>query len=142
MLRRTAAHRWLDIGLRTAHLAAMAFFLGGAALGDAPAWSLAATVATGLALCASDVARHGDDWFRYAQAWAVIGKVAVFTALAAAGEPSWAAAAALVVGSVISHAPGAIRHAAVVGEAGPCASNCTVQPSREAAPGRRAADSS
>ena len=122
--RRTPAHRWLDIALRTAHIAAMAVFLGGAVADTIPPWSLAATVATGLALCASEVVRHGDDWFRFAQAWAVIAKVVVFALAAAMDQPLWGALAALLVGSVISHAPGAIRHAPLVGESGPCATSC------------------
>jgi len=123
--RRSSAHRWVDIGLRTAHLGAMAAFLGGAILGEIPRGSTELVVLTGLLMCASELSRHGLDWLRYTQAWTVIIKVTAFAVATALGYPLWGAGLALVLGSVISHAPGAIRHAAVLGEAGPCAGECT-----------------
>jgi len=123
--RRSTAHRWVDIGLRTAHLAAMGVFLGGAVLGEVPVGATDAVVVSGVLMCASELSRHGLDWLRYTQAWTVIVKVACFGILAALGHPLAGAGLALLLGSVISHAPGAIRHASIVGEAGPCADSCT-----------------
>ncbi len=69
----------------------------------------------------TELGRHGLDWVRYAQGQATLVKVALllfgFASPAAVLPALWGA---LVVGSLISHAPGWVRHYALWGADGPC----------------------
>ncbi len=117
---RLSAERALGIGLRTAHLCAMALLLGASRF-EAPAATLrtwlAATALTGAALVASE-ARHGRYWIVQVSGLLVLAHVAAAGLVQLrAGFP--ALAAALVIGAVGSHLPRAlrkwsIRHGAVV----------------------------
>lgn len=129
MSRHYPGQRSLRIAARTVHLGAMAFVMVPAlARAAVSPDAVAILVLSGGALVADDFYRYGVDLFRYAQFWAVVGKVALL--LVALSVPGWAGQAmlmALVVGSVISHAPGKVRQAAVIGKPGPCATrDCKV----------------
>ncbi len=103
--------RALNIGLRTAHLGAMALLTGGVAVG-APAQPLSSatffTVATGAALLLSEMS-HGRGWLAEARGMVALAHVGLAGALFAAGQPRAGAATALVVGAVGSHMPKALR---------------------------------
>ncbi len=77
---------------------------------------------TGLALVAEDVFKGGWDYVRYLQSWAILAKLLLL--IAAMAWPALLVPAlwcALIIGSVISHAPGAVRQFPLWGEPGPCA---------------------
>jgi hypothetical protein len=120
--KRYAGQRVLHIAVRTVHLGAVAMVLGSIAWGDHPAEWIALLVVSGGALVADDLYRYRASYFRYAQSWAILLKLALLVPAIFWSDlmiPGlWAA---LVVGSVISHAPGAVRHFALWGEPGPCA---------------------
>ncbi|TNE89028.1 MAG: hypothetical protein EP330_12575 [Deltaproteobacteria bacterium] len=121
--------RWLRIAARTVHLGAMAFVLVGACDGTIPGDAVAALVASGGYLVADDVRKHGPDLFRYLQFWAVVAKLLLLTALLALPDrAALAGFAALIVGSVVSHAPGWFRQHPLVGVPGPCAQPSTDPP--------------
>ncbi len=114
-------NRALRIGLRTLHLGAIASLLGAAGFDqDTEPW-LTLTLVTGVALAALDVRKYGEDYFRYLQSWAVLAKLILLSAAVCFPvlllPALWSA---LVIGSVISHAPGAVRQFALWGEPGPC----------------------
>lgn len=120
---RSGAPRSLRIALRTAHIGAACLVLGTAHHGDDPGAALLILLLTGAALVATDLAKYGwSDWIRYVQAWSVLlklGAVVLGLACPAALLPGlWTA---LVVGSVVSHAPGSVRQRALWGADGPCA---------------------
>jgi hypothetical protein len=103
--------RALNIALRTAHLGAMAILCGGLAYG-APEASIgnatAATVGTGAALLMSEM-RNGHGWLVQGCGLFAIGHVVAVAALTLAGRPLAGAVVALVVGSIGSHLPKALR---------------------------------
>ena len=114
--------RLLRISLRTLHIAAAVIVLGavhfdveGEAALQATEW-LGLLIASGAGILADDLYRYGPRWFGFAQFWASAAKVVLMAV--ALFLPDVRAAcmwAALVVGSLISHAPGAIRHFEVFG---------------------------
>ena len=117
---RLGAERALGIGLRTAHLGAMALLLGAARF-EAPATALrtwlAATALTGAALVASE-ARHGRHWIVQVRGLLVLAHVGAAGLVQLRGG-FLALAAALVIGAVGSHLPRSlrkwsIRHGSVV----------------------------
>lgn len=106
----------MRISLRTLHIASAVMVLGAIVFGHEPtAWKWVLAL-SGVGIMADDFCKYGTDWFRWLQFWAVatkVGLVLVGLAWDAALEPGhWVA---LVVGSFISHAPGAIRHRALWG---------------------------
>ncbi|MCB9763520.1 MAG: hypothetical protein H6739_27380 [Alphaproteobacteria bacterium] len=120
--RRYPGQRALRITLRTAHIGCAACTLGAALHGaEAGLWP-AALVLTGAGIVADDLYRYGGDWLRFLQGQVVLLKLGLATLGAAV--PSlllpclWAA---LILGGVISHAPGRVRQAALWGPPGPCA---------------------
>lgn len=120
--RRFRGQRALHVVVRTAHIAAAGITLGGVTLGADPgAWAPAAGL-TGAALVADDLYRYGEHWFRYTQSWVILLKLALLWGAAARpehlGPALWAA---LVLGGLISHAPGFVRQHALWGPPGPCA---------------------
>lgn len=122
MANRFSGQRALRIALRTLHIGAAGVVLGASTLGVAagPWWLYA--IATGMAMVAEELYRHGPDWIRYLQAWTILTKLAVL--VIASRHPSWAAPAlwiSLALGSVIAHAPGALRQYPLWGPPGPCA---------------------
>lgn len=122
MQRRFSGQRWVRIGLRTAHILASSLYLGLlAADGEAAPW-LPAVLGSGALLVAEELYRYGLAWLRYRQAWAVGAKLGLIGLGGVWPEHALATAVlALVIGSVISHAPGSFRQAALWGEPGPCA---------------------
>ena len=103
--------RALNIGLRTAHLGAMAVLCGGVAFGVAAASLSGATIftiATGAALLLSEMS-HGKGWLSEGRGLLALAHVGVAGALFAAGQPRAGAATALVVGAVGSHLPRTLR---------------------------------
>lgn len=108
--------------VRTAHLAAMAWWLGSALVGGAVGLAPAAVLLSGSALFALQLRREGVDGLRYLSSLAVLAKLGL--ALLAAVWPAAAQEAllaALVLGGVFSHAPGRVRQVPLWGEPGPCA---------------------
>jgi len=121
--------RALRMALRTLHIAAAAVTLGAAIFGQTPEPWGGLLLGSGLAMVLLDVRKLGWDWLRYVQGASVLLKLAL-VALGLAWSPAllpglWAA---LVVGSLVSHAPGSIRHAALWGPAGPCAGSESAAP--------------
>lgn len=120
--RRFPGQRALHIGVRTIHIATAGVTLGAATLGVDPGSWAGLALLSGLVLLADDLFRYGDHWLRFVQAWAILLKLALLGLGMA--RPEWMAAslwAAVVVGGVISHAPGEVRQRALWGEDGPCA---------------------
>lgn len=104
-----AWRRWLGIGLRSAHLAAMAL-MAVQLVGGLPVHGAAATLLTGLALLASELADHRVHLLELA------GTVVLFKLALVAGMVLWPAAAVplfwavLLLSAVVSHAPKGLRH--------------------------------
>ena len=102
--------RWLNLGLRTVHLAGIVL-LGAALLGAGKAGTAAwLTLISGLAMFA------GDAWanpahLREVAGFGVLAKLALVALMvahpASALPVFWAI---LVISTLLSHAPGAIRH--------------------------------
>jgi hypothetical protein len=103
--------RALSIAARTAHLLAMAVFLGGTWLrAGAPSlstWRLL-TVATGAVLLLTEVV-HSRHWAYQGRGLAALLHVALLGLLALDGMGRTATAAALVVGAAGSHMPRSLR---------------------------------
>ncbi|MCB9765224.1 MAG: hypothetical protein H6739_35950 [Alphaproteobacteria bacterium] len=120
--RRYPGQRALRIALRTAHIGCAACTLGAAQFGAEAGWWPAGLVLTGAGIVGDDLYRYGADWLRFVQGQVVLLKLGLVTLGAAV--PSlllpclWTA---LILGGVISHAPGRIRQAALWGPPGPCA---------------------
>jgi hypothetical protein len=121
----TSDRSWLRairIGFRTLHIGAIAMLLGAAGFDQATEPWLTLTLLTGGSLVALDVRKGGGDYFRYLQSWAVLAKLILLSAAviwpALLIPALWSA---LVIGSVISHAPGGVRQFALWGRPGPCA---------------------
>lgn len=121
MPRRSPTHRLFSVVVRTLHLIGVVGVFATSGWGAPPAGWAELLVASGLVLVGDDLLRFGADWLRWAQSWAIIGKLLVFMACYALGEPMIGLWAALVIGSLISHAPGMLRHYPLVGAPGPCA---------------------
>ncbi|MFN7144758.1 MAG: hypothetical protein ACK4YP_13360 [Myxococcota bacterium] len=121
MPRRSTPHRYLGVFVRTAHLAGVVGVFAAAWRG-APAgvWADLVLVSGG-ALVADELWRFGLDWLRWTQAWAIVAKLVAFAACYGVGEPMAGLWAAFLLGSLISHAPGELRHAPLFGAPGPCA---------------------
>ncbi len=128
MARKFPGQRWLRISLRTVHLGCVAMVLGGAAFGrqDLDLW-LAGLLLSGGLMVVEELYRYGLDWFRWAQAWVVLIKLGLFAVVLTL--EAWQVPAlwcALVLGAVISHAPGKVRQAPLWGAPGPCADKSDV----------------
>lgn len=120
--RRFTGQRAVRILLRTAHIASAAMVLGATTFGGELGHWGALLLFSGGALLWESAWREGPDWIRYVQSWVALTKVALL--VLGVLRPEWMLAClwgALVLGSLISHAPGAVRQAALWGEAGPCA---------------------
>jgi hypothetical protein len=113
------ARRAVRIILRTGHIAAVVGVVG--SLENRVAWA-GLLLASGGGIALLDLERHGADLFRYLQGQAVLAKLAL---LALGILVPWmlmpALWACLVIGAVISHAPGSIRQHTLWGPKGPCA---------------------
>lgn len=121
MATRSTLHRHAGVLVRTAHLGGVVGVLG-AALYDAPVGGWAELlVGSGMVLVADEFWRFGLAWLRYLQAWVLLAKIGLFAVFAAADAPLAGLWVAFLLGSVISHAPGPLRHFAILGEPGPCA---------------------
>jgi hypothetical protein len=121
MPRRSTVHRHLAVLVRTAHLGGVVGVFAAAWRG-APAGPWAdLLLASGVALVADDLYRFGWGWLRWTQSWVLLVKLVAFGALYALDQPLAGLWVALVLGSVVAHAPGNLRHAALIGEPGPCA---------------------
>ncbi len=120
--RRYPGQRALRIALRTAHIGCAVGTLGAALYGGEAGWWPAGLILSGAGIAADDLYRYGADWFRYVQGMTVLVKLGLVTlgaALPGLLLPSlWLA---LILGSLVSHAPGRIRQAALWGPPGPCA---------------------
>ncbi len=108
----TSTERTVNIVVRTAHIGAMALLVGGRAFavegGSLRPWH-ALTSLTGVALLLSE-ASHSRHWVYQARGLIVLAHVGAFALMAAAR--AWALpaiVAALVIGSVGSHLPKAVR---------------------------------
>lgn len=103
--------RAVGIVLRTAHLFAMALFVGGLHLDAAEPvlrpWRIA-TVVTGIGLLATEMS-HGRAWIHQVRGLTAVAHVAVLALLAFGGMGRPASTLALVLGAVGSHLPRSIR---------------------------------
>jgi hypothetical protein len=112
--------RAASIALRTAHLFAMAVFVGGVWLGVDDAalapWRLGA-VLTGFLLLASELS-HGGGWFSQVRGLSTVAHVAAL-GLLAVGEGRLATALAVILGAAGSHAPKSIRKWSLWGRGSP-----------------------
>jgi hypothetical protein len=101
--------RAIGIALRAAHLGAMALLVGGRVLAPAHAslhtWQIL-TAATGAGLLLSE-ASHSRHWVYQGRGLIALGHVALAGLASVVGGD--AAMAALLVGAVGSHLPGAVR---------------------------------
>jgi hypothetical protein len=119
-VRRYPGQRWLRIAFRTLHIAAAAMLLGAAHYAS-PADALgsdfvALLVGSGAAILLDDAYRYGGKWVRMAQFWVAVVKVALLAiGLLVPGALIVCLWAALLLGSVISHASGEVRHFRVWG---------------------------
>ncbi len=78
-------------------------------------------VLSGGGIIASDLEKYGLNWFRYLCGWAAIAKFSLLVVgLLVPGLMLPCLWACVIIGAVISHAPGSIRHAAPFGTIGPC----------------------
>lgn len=122
MSRRYPGQRAIRITARTLHIACAVMVLGAEVYGgESGSWGVALAI-TGLVIIADDLYKYGIDWLRYVHGWAVLIKVALV--IVGATFPQWMELClwvALVVGGLISHAPGAIRQYPLWGTPGPCA---------------------
>jgi len=109
--------RAVNIALRTAHLGAMGFFLGGTAFGVAPdrlSVSLWLTVGTGIALAALETGFR-SSWIHEGRGLMTLAKLVLLCTLPLAGGHRMPVLLAVVVlGSVGSHMPGRFRHYSVL----------------------------
>jgi len=123
MPRRTyPGQRLIRILMRTGHIAAAALLIGGAVRGETPTDAVVALLVTGSAVTLDALYRDGGDWFRYLGSWVVLAKLGLLVVgLSWPGLLESTCWAALVLGGLISHAPGRIRQAALWGPPGPCA---------------------
>ena len=120
---RYPGQRPLRIALRTIHLACVAMVIGAVGFGQNPEAWVVMLVLSGIGIIADDLYKYGEDYFRFAQFWALIVKIGLVVLGSIFPEMMWLMLmGALVVGSVISHSPGAIRHFSLWGPKGPCAS--------------------
>ena len=114
--------RTLRITARTLHIASVAVVLGAVLFEGEPGGWLYTLVFSGLAIVADDFYRYGVDWLRYLQGWGVLLKIGLLIVGTLHIELLEACLwTALVIGSVLSHAPGSIRQKALWGAPGPCA---------------------
>lgn len=116
-IRSYPGQRVVQIGVRTAHIAAAAMILGAIAFGGESGVWHAILVLSGLVIVADDAYRYGSPYFRYVQSWVILLKVALL--LVAAVCTGFLLAAIwlnLVIGSIISHAPARIRHYCLWGD--------------------------
>lgn len=109
--------RALSIALRTAHIGAMAFLVGGVAFDVEPErirLSLWMTVGTGAALAAVEAGPR-LLWFHQGSGVLTLAKVALLCAVPFAGDHRLSfLLAVIVLGSVGSHMPGRYRHYSVL----------------------------
>lgn len=105
----------MRIALRTAHIGAASMMLG-AAHWDSPQAAVHSDfvgllLGSGAGILMDDLYRYGARWVRMLQFWAAASKVALLVAGVLMPDLlipcMWAA---LIVGSVVSHAPGEVRH--------------------------------
>ena len=99
------------ITARTLHIAAIAVWIGSYVFDGDSGWSPFVAAATGFAIVAIDVYKYGLDYFRYMLSWAIALKLCIIV-VAHFWVPLRPLAlwTSLVIGSLISHAPGKIRH--------------------------------
>ena len=105
--------RWVRISVRTWHLAAMGFLLGGTALGLSPAEQPAAvwhTFASGAVFSTLEL-YHSGIWLYQLKGWAVMAKFILLGGwvLSAGHGLAWLLAA-LIIGGISSHMPGRYRY--------------------------------
>lgn len=105
--------RWVRISLRTAHLIAMAFLVGGTAQGHAPLAqpvALWATLISGALFIAVEL-YNTAIWLVQVKGVAVLVKVLLLGAGVAAPDSALAFfLAAIVIGGISSHMPGRFRY--------------------------------
>lgn len=120
--RKYRGQRALRVLVRTAHIACAGIVLGAVTFGEPPGPWLAGAVVTGSALVADELYRYGLHWFRFVASQVILTKLALLGLAAGVADTwPWAVWVALILGGLISHAPGAVRQRALWGLDGPCA---------------------
>ena len=115
--------RILRISLRTTHIITIVFVSAVVIAGHGiqQSW-LFALVASGCGLLMDDFVRYGTKLFHYLQFWAILPKIFILAcAITYPNQARELFVLAIVIGSLISHAPGKIRQYAFGGQPGPCA---------------------
>lgn len=108
--------RALRITARTLHIGAIAVWMGAVVYdGDSGWWPWVAAM-TGFVIVANDVFKYGRDYFKYLLSWVILLKLCTLL-VAHYWIPlrPFALWASIIIGSLISHAPGKIRHYLVWG---------------------------
>jgi hypothetical protein len=117
-----SGQRGIRIALRTVHIGGAAMLLGAISFGGDPGRWPWALLLSGLLIMADDLFKYGLAWLRWMNFWVLAFKVAFLAAgIFRPDLLKWALWTALILGSLISHAPGSIRHRALWGKRGPCA---------------------
>jgi hypothetical protein len=121
--------RTIRILFRTVHIGSVVTFMGAVLCGQTPTGSLHLLLFSGAYLVAEQFYRYGPAYLRFASFWTVVTKVAILMlgllVPQALVSTLWAS---LILGSLISHAPGRVRHFSLWGAVGPCAAS---KPTRE-----------
>ena len=116
-IERVITHRWVNIALRTAHVAAMGVLLGGHVYGIERERLLAAlwwSVGTGVGLSAAE-AGFRLLWFHQIRGLMTLGKVALLFAVPWYWDQRVAIIMAVVaIGSIGSHMPARFRYFSVI----------------------------
>ncbi len=115
--RNFAGQRWVRITLRTAHLIAMAFLVGGVAQGspiEELLWALWGTFVSGLLFIALEVFNTGL-WLFQIKGIAVLLKVLLMAVAVATPQSAMPLlVTAIVIGGISSHMPGKYRNYSIL----------------------------
>lgn len=126
--RRFLARRGIRIAVRTVHIGSVVLFMSAVFSGTDPHSSGFVLVLSGFYLVSDKLLRDGLAHFRYLSFWVVFLKLVALCAgliyRPILLESLWAC---LILGSLISHAPGTIRHFALWGKSGPCADKSSLE---------------
>ncbi len=122
MSRRFRGQRGIRTMVRTAHIGGVVVFMGAILGGGFSVVGGVVLGLTGVYLVVDQLIRDGSAHIRFAVFWAVVLKISALTV--GFLHAAWLVPClwfCLIVGGLISHAPGSVRHFSLWGEGGPCA---------------------
>ncbi len=109
--RRYKGQRVVRIGLRTVHIGGACMVLGAAHFAEVPPTAMTVLILSGLGIALDDLYKWGTVYLGMVQSWVVGTKLTLLLVAASVPEALlpclWTA---LVLGSVVSHSPGRLRH--------------------------------